>query len=128
MNPALRNSIIIFVTGLLSTMLGYSVFYNDLNPPVILSIFITPFIFFSLPLLVSGLILIIVNLFYADTNKQRIGKYIMLSGIVMFFAGIYGFSTNGLNYLVSKIAELSFFFCLPTILTGFSLKTFSSKF
>ena len=127
MEKNVRNSLFMFVTGLLSTIAGALVLMYDFNPPPIVGVIFAPLIFLSVPLAITGLILIVINLYFKEVNKKKVGVYIMCCGIAMFFIGIYGFSTYGLSYLVSKVSQFSFFFWLPTIVIGLIVRSISHK-
>jgi hypothetical protein len=55
-----------------------------------------------------------------------ISLFVLLSGIGMFIFGGSMFSYHGppLSNFVSRVAEYSFLFCLPTILLGLALLIF----
>ncbi len=110
MNNKLKIAIVFTIVSLVFALLSAFVLINNISIPPFFGVILSPLSFFSVPCTITGIILIISDLFYPEVDKKGIGNYIMYFGIAMFFIGIYGFSTNGLSFFVSKVAEFSFFF------------------
>ncbi len=123
----LKYILIITAISLIIIILTGIIIGNNVNIPAVLAIMLSPFSFLSVPCAITGLILIVLDLFFRDTDKSKLGTILMLSGGVMFLMGIYGFSTGGLSNIVSKICEFGFIFWLPFIIIGIMLKFFSKK-